>query len=48
VWVDHRADRRAFVVPASTVAQRITRAKRKITDTGIPYRIPTPVSWARG
>jgi RNA polymerase sigma-70 factor (ECF subfamily) len=27
-------------VPASTVAQRITRAKRKITDAGIPYRIP--------
>jgi RNA polymerase sigma-70 factor (ECF subfamily) len=24
------------------VAQRITRAKRKITDAGIPYRIPDP------
>ena len=33
---------RAFLVPASTVAQRITRAKRKITDAGIPYRIPDP------
>jgi RNA polymerase sigma factor (sigma-70 family) len=32
---------RAFLVPTSTVAQRITRAKRKITDAGIPYRIPT-------
>jgi RNA polymerase sigma-70 factor (ECF subfamily) len=31
---------RAFLVPASTVAQRITRAKRKITDAGIPYLIP--------
>jgi RNA polymerase sigma-70 factor (ECF subfamily) len=31
---------RAFLVPASTVAQRITRAKRKITEAGIPYRIP--------
>jgi RNA polymerase sigma-70 factor (ECF subfamily) len=31
---------RAFLVPASTVAQRITRAKRKITDACIPYRIP--------
>ena len=31
----------AFLVPESTVAQRITRAKRKITDAGIPYRIPT-------
>ncbi|MQA26101.1 MAG: sigma-70 family RNA polymerase sigma factor [Micromonosporaceae bacterium] len=33
---------RAFLVPESTVAQRITRAKRKITDAGIPYRIPAP------
>jgi RNA polymerase sigma factor (sigma-70 family) len=33
---------RAFLVRESTVAQRITRAKRKITDAGIPYRIPDP------
>jgi RNA polymerase sigma factor (sigma-70 family) len=31
---------RAFVLPETTVAQRITRAKRKIVDAGIPYRIP--------
>jgi RNA polymerase sigma-70 factor (ECF subfamily) len=31
---------RAFLVPEATVAQRITRAKRKITDAGIPYRMP--------
>ena len=31
---------RAFLVPESTVAQRITRAKRKISDAAIPYRIP--------
>ena len=31
---------RAFLVPETTVAQRITRAKRKITDAAIPYRIP--------
>jgi RNA polymerase sigma factor (sigma-70 family) len=31
----------AFLVPETTVAQRITRAKRKITDAGIPYRIPS-------
>jgi RNA polymerase sigma-70 factor (ECF subfamily) len=33
---------RAFLVPQTTVAQRITRAKRKIADAGIPYRIPDP------
>lgn len=32
---------RAFVVPVATVAQRITRAKRKIDDAAIPYRIPS-------
>jgi RNA polymerase sigma-70 factor (ECF subfamily) len=31
---------RAFLIPESTVGQRITRAKRKIRDAGIPYRIP--------
>jgi RNA polymerase sigma factor (sigma-70 family) len=31
---------RAFLIPESTVGQRITRAKRKISGAGIPYRIP--------
>ncbi|PZG23710.1 RNA polymerase sigma factor [Nonomuraea aridisoli] len=31
----------AFLVPESTVAQRITRAKRKIGEAGIPYRVPS-------
>ncbi|MCW3845206.1 sigma-70 family RNA polymerase sigma factor [Micromonospora yasonensis] len=31
---------KAFLLPETTVAQRITRAKRKIADAGIPYRIP--------
>ncbi|GGS95018.1 RNA polymerase sigma-70 factor, ECF subfamily protein [Planobispora rosea] len=30
----------AFLVPEATVAQRITRAKKKIAEAGIPYRIP--------
>jgi RNA polymerase sigma factor (sigma-70 family) len=33
---------KAFLTPETTVAQRITRAKRKIADAGIPYRIPDP------
>jgi len=32
---------RAFLVHETTVARRITRAKRKIAGAGIPYRIPT-------
>ncbi len=32
---------RAFLVPESTMAQRIVRAKRKLRDNHAPYRIPS-------
>ncbi len=33
---------RAFLVPESTVAQRIVRAKRTLAETNVPFEVPGP------
>ncbi|WTZ05066.1 sigma-70 family RNA polymerase sigma factor [Micromonospora sp. NBC_01392] len=33
---------RAFLVPEATMAQRISRAKQRIRDSGLPFRLPEP------
>jgi RNA polymerase sigma-70 factor (ECF subfamily) len=35
----------AFLVPEPTLAQRLVRAKRKITKSGIPFDLPGPSAW---
>jgi RNA polymerase sigma factor (sigma-70 family) len=36
----------AFLVPESTMAQRISRAKQRIHSSGVPFQLPDPDEWA--
>ena len=37
---------RAFLVPEATMAQRISRAKQRIKDSGVPFGLPPPTERA--
>jgi RNA polymerase sigma factor (sigma-70 family) len=37
---------RAFLVPEPTIAQRIVRAKRTLSESGVPFEVPRPAEFA--
>lgn len=36
----------SFLVPEATMAQRISRAKKNIKESGVPFRMPTEDEWS--
>ncbi|MGW4793502.1 RNA polymerase sigma factor, partial [Nonomuraea sp. NPDC004297] len=38
---------RAFMVSEATMTRRITRAKQRVKDSGVPFRLPSPAERAR-
>ena len=37
---------RAFLVPETTMAQRISRAKQNVKDSAVPFELPAGGEWA--
>jgi RNA polymerase sigma factor (sigma-70 family) len=39
---------RAFLVPEPTIAQRIVRAKKTLSEAGVPFEVPAAQTWWSG